>query len=176
VAVEEPAIPIEQVVQAAAAQTFFGPGRLLPRAAPGLVDEDRETPLQESTVEGGIVGDDENGLGCQSGDRIVVEHLAVDIGIGDASEANDRLRQRCIGILEPGIALVDGVEPAVGREVEGQDGELDDLVPLRIEACRLDVDDEAAAQLDAGGRLCIARHRRHTSQDPEVTGLFETFR
>jgi hypothetical protein len=47
-------------------------------------------------------------------------------------------------ILEPGIALVHGVKAALRREVEGQDGELDDLVARGIEAGRLDVDDETA--------------------------------
>jgi hypothetical protein len=100
-AVEEPAEAVGEVVEAPAAQAFFGPGHLLSGAAPGLIDEDRKTPLQEPTVEAGVVRDHQSGLFRQTGDGLVIKPLTTDVAIGDAGKAGDRLRHGPAGSSNP---------------------------------------------------------------------------
>jgi hypothetical protein len=81
--------------------------------------------------------------------------------------------ERLSGILEAGIAGQDVIEHALGGEMEGQACQLDDPVAGGIEACGLDVDDQAEA-LDGGGIVVgIARHHRNAAQDAVVAALFQ---
>ena len=119
------------------------------------------------------MGDHQAGVGGQSGDGIIVERLPTDVVIGDTGEPADLFRNGHSGILEPGIAVADAVEDALGREVEGQDGKLDDLVARGIEAGRLDVDDQAET-LGGGIVIGVALDDRHAPEDAVIAALLQT--
>ena len=108
------------------------------------------------------MGDHQTGVGDQSGHRVIIERLVADVVIGDAGEPADLFRHGRPGI-QAGITVADAVENALGREVERQDGKLDDLVARGIEAGRLDVDDQATAQLGTVRWLGIVRDGQHAA-------------
>jgi hypothetical protein len=89
--IEKEAESGEQIVELGAAQAFLRPGHLPHGAGPGLVDEQREAPLQEASVEGCVMSDHQVGRACERGDSVVVELLAAQLVIGDAGEPDHLL-------------------------------------------------------------------------------------
>ena len=81
---------------------------------PRLLDEQLKTSLEETTVEGGIVRDDEIS-GCnQCVHDPVVDAVTTHLVVGDAGEAEDLFGKRSSGILEAGVAVLDTVDDAIG--------------------------------------------------------------
>jgi Histidine kinase-, DNA gyrase B-, and HSP90-like ATPase len=63
-------------------------GRSLPHWYPGFVDEQRKASLQEASVEGCVVSDDQVDGGCQRGHGLLVEPLADQLVIGDVGKSD----------------------------------------------------------------------------------------
>lgn len=164
----EPATLRHELCEGAAIEAKLEPVDLGHRAGPCLVGDSGEAAIDERTIEGGIMGNDEvtrrqDFDGCCLIDALAGQHV-----VGEARELGDARIERSLRILSPNPRRADLEDAATFVETKSLDGKFDDPVSLAIEPGGLYVDGNAHARCAMGRSIMQALHLCQPAQDLEV--------